>query len=42
MMIDIDHFKKLNDRYGHLADDTLLKEGVRETDSVARYGERNS
>jgi diguanylate cyclase (GGDEF)-like protein/PAS domain S-box-containing protein len=45
MMIDIDHFKKLNDRYGHLAGDAvlreiakLLKENVRETDTVARYG----
>ena len=45
MMIDIDHFKKLNDTYGHLAGDmvlreiaTVLKEAVRETDTVARYG----
>jgi diguanylate cyclase (GGDEF)-like protein len=45
MMIDIDHFKKLNDKYGHLVGDTvlreiakLLKEGVRETDTVARFG----
>jgi len=45
MMIDIDHFKKLNDTYGHLAGDMvlreiakLLKEGVRETDTVARFG----
>jgi diguanylate cyclase (GGDEF)-like protein len=45
MMIDIDHFKKLNDTYGHLAGDTvlreiakLLREGVRETDTVARFG----
>ncbi len=45
MMIDIDHFKQLNDRYGHLAGDTVLREmgaalreSVRETDTVARYG----
>ncbi|OGW37419.1 MAG: hypothetical protein A2X58_05275 [Nitrospirae bacterium GWC2_56_14] len=45
MMVDIDHFKKLNDAYGHLAGDgvlremaQVLKEGVRETDTVARYG----
>jgi len=45
MMIDIDHFKKLNDNYGHLAGDgvlrevaVLLKNAVRETDTVARYG----
>jgi diguanylate cyclase (GGDEF)-like protein len=45
MMVDIDHFKKLNDAYGHLAGDSvlremaqLLQEGVRETDTVARYG----
>ena len=45
MMIDIDRFKKLNDRWGHLAGDTvlreiarLLRENVRETDTVARYG----
>jgi diguanylate cyclase (GGDEF)-like protein/PAS domain S-box-containing protein len=45
MMIDIDHFKKLNDRYGHLSGDTVLRElarilteEVRETDTVARYG----
>lgn len=45
MMIDIDHFKELNDTYGHLAGDsvlreiaTLLRENIRETDTVARYG----
>jgi diguanylate cyclase (GGDEF)-like protein/PAS domain S-box-containing protein len=45
MMIDIDHFKKLNDRYGHLTGDTvlrevakLLKENIRATDTIARYG----
>lgn len=45
MMIDIDRFKELNDRYGHLMGDTvlrelakMLKENVRDTDTVARYG----
>lgn len=44
-MIDIDFFKKYNDRYGHPAGDrclrgvgTALKNAVRETDLVARYG----
>jgi diguanylate cyclase (GGDEF)-like protein len=46
MMVDIDHFKKFNDTYGHNAGDACLKEvarllaaGVaREDDFVARYG----
>jgi len=46
LFIDIDHFKQVNDRYGHLAGDdclrrisTVLKEHARrETDIVARYG----
>ena len=44
-MIDIDHFKVVNDREGHLAGDAMLQnlaklldEGVRDTDIVARYG----
>ncbi|MCX7995938.1 MAG: diguanylate cyclase, partial [candidate division WOR-3 bacterium] len=44
-MIDLDHFKDFNDKYGHLAGDQLLisiasklKSTVRDTDLVARYG----
>ena len=45
MMIDIDHFKKVNDVYGHPVGDivlrelaAILKEVARETDLPARYG----
>ncbi len=44
-MIDVDDFKKYNDRYGHQAGDTILKtaamsfvENLRDVDIVARYG----
>ncbi|MCE9605354.1 MAG: GGDEF domain-containing protein [Planctomycetia bacterium] len=44
-MFDVDHFKQVNDRQGHLAGDGVLKavaklieETARETDIVTRYG----
>ena len=45
LMIDIDHFKELNDKYGHLAGDAILresaniiKENIRQVDFMGRYG----
>ncbi len=44
-MIDIDHFKKINDAYGHECGDKVLigvsrniKQTLREQDTVARWG----
>ncbi len=45
VMVDIDHFKSINDTYGHSFGDTVIKEiaailrqHVRQSDTVARFG----
>jgi diguanylate cyclase (GGDEF)-like protein len=45
VMLDVDHFKKFNDRYGHAAGDAglraiagCIRQMIRRSDLVARYG----
>ncbi len=45
MVIDVDHFKSINDRFGHTAGDITLQviakalqKSVRQSDFIARYG----
>ena len=48
IILDLDHFKQLNDRHGHMAGDRVLKslaqlltERLRKSDQIGRYGAKD-